>query len=255
MVLRPAIENEHEASVAVPERSYVFTTELVNATLLSAVAGYVDAAGFLALFGLFTAHVTGELVTAAAAVAEGHALRTPRLVMLPIFMGSVASTALVARTHRGQGGASLAPMLGLLTLALALFWAAGVALQPYATTPDGWAVLLIGAAGVSAMGVQNALMRHGLIGCTPTTIMTGNLTQVTMDLVEVLLPDRRRDRCTQAEIRDRLVKFGVPLLAFMVGAAAGGWLTEVFGLVSIALPTLVVGALALLASRAPARAG
>jgi len=152
----------------------------------------------------------------------------------------------------------VAPVLGLLTLALALFWAAGVVLHPCATTPDGWATLLIGAAGVSAMGVQNALMRHALTRFTPTTIMTGNLTQVTMDLVEVLVPDHRCDRQrrerARAETRERLAKFGVPLLAFMMGAAAGGWLTNVLGLFSIALPTLVVGALALLASRESARA-
>jgi uncharacterized membrane protein YoaK (UPF0700 family) len=170
----------------------------------------------------------------------------------------VAVTTLLARTHRRQGRSSMAPILGLLTLALALFCAAGVVLRHYATTPDGWATLLIGAAGVSAMGVQNSLMRHALTSFTPTTIMTGNLTQVTMDLVNVLVPDHRCDRQrsarARAETRERLAKFGVPLLAFMVGAAAGGWLTNVLGLFSIALPTLVVGALALLASRESARA-
>src|SRR3954454_19234716 len=39
--------------------------------LLSLNAGYVDTAGFLALQGLFTAHVTGNFVTFGAAVALG----------------------------------------------------------------------------------------------------------------------------------------------------------------------------------------
>lgn len=39
--------------------------------LLSLNAGYVDTAGFLALQGLFTAHVTGNFVTLGATVALG----------------------------------------------------------------------------------------------------------------------------------------------------------------------------------------
>ena len=44
--------------------------------LLSLNGGYVDTAGFLALQGLFTAHVTGNFVTFGAAV-------TPRAVTSP----------------------------------------------------------------------------------------------------------------------------------------------------------------------------
>ena len=40
-------------------------------TLLSFNGGYVDTAGYLALQGLFTAHVTGNFVTIAAALAFG----------------------------------------------------------------------------------------------------------------------------------------------------------------------------------------
>ena len=41
--------------------------------LLSFNAGYVDTAGFLALGGLFTAHVTGNFVTLGATLVHGTA--------------------------------------------------------------------------------------------------------------------------------------------------------------------------------------
>src|SRR5262245_13051997 len=42
-----------------------------SAALLSGVAGYVDAAGYLAIFGLFTAHLTGQLAAMSAAATDG----------------------------------------------------------------------------------------------------------------------------------------------------------------------------------------
>jgi uncharacterized membrane protein YoaK (UPF0700 family) len=209
--------------------------------VLSGVAGYVDTAGFLALFGLFPAHVTGELVTAGAALTGPHRL-APRLLMIPVFMSSVATTALIARAARRRGASSLTPVLGLLTLALALFCLGGVLLRPHATDADGWASLLVGGAGVWAMGIQNTLMRDALGGLTPTTIMTGNLTQTTIDLVELSFQRCARAR---ADTVRRLCRFGVPLLAFLLGAAIGGCLTRLYGLASIALPAAVVGALTL----------
>ncbi|MDF2696306.1 MAG: permease, partial [Labilithrix sp.] len=152
--------------------------------VLSAVAGYVDTAGYLTLYGLFTAHVTGNFVTAGAALAQ-HAPDgvVARLAMLPIFMAAVAATTLGARAVRRKGRSPLAPLLAAMTVALALFWAAGVLLRPQASSPDAWAVITIGGTGIAAMGVQNALMREALGTSAPTTVMTGNLTQVTIDLV------------------------------------------------------------------------
>lgn len=40
--------------------------------LLCFNAGFVDTAGFVALGGLFSAHVTGNIATFSAAVAQGH---------------------------------------------------------------------------------------------------------------------------------------------------------------------------------------
>ena len=57
--------------------------------LLSLTAGYVDTAGFLALQGLFTAHVTGNFVTLGASLALGTSGAIAKLLALPTFCAVV----------------------------------------------------------------------------------------------------------------------------------------------------------------------
>ncbi|HEX3853101.1 MAG TPA: YoaK family protein, partial [Polyangiaceae bacterium] len=91
--------------------------------LLSGIAGYVDAAGYLALYGLFTAHVTGNLVTAGSALARSATEGVgPKLTMLPVFMSAVGATTLLIRWLHRKGIAPLVPLLALMTGALALFF-------------------------------------------------------------------------------------------------------------------------------------
>ncbi len=230
----------------------VFGSEAAGATTLSAVAGYVDTAGFLALFGLFTAHITGDLVTAGTSLTGRLKFgASARLVMIPVFMISVAAATLLTRVLRRGGKATLSPLLALMTAALAIFGLTGVTLHPMANQPDAFAVIIIGAAGVVAMGIQNTLMRNALSSYSPTTIMTGNLTQCTIDLVEIWLPAMANNTISRmrarGEARQRLRKFGLPLLGFMLGAFAGAWLTHAWGLASISVPTLATGTLAIAA--------
>jgi uncharacterized membrane protein YoaK (UPF0700 family) len=203
----------------------------------------------MALFGLFTAHITGDLVTAGTALTEKVRLGSgARLVMVPIFMLSVAATTLFARRLNRSGKRTLAPMFVLLTLALAMFTITGVTLRPLASAPDAWAVIVIGGSGVVAMGIQNTLMRNVLSSYSPTTIMTGNLTQCTIDLIEMALPDPANDtlarRIARGDAGVRLKKFGLPLLGFMVGAFGGAYVTHFIDLASIAVPTVAMGLLA-----------
>jgi uncharacterized membrane protein YoaK (UPF0700 family) len=60
--------------------------------LLSLNAGYIDTVGFLALHGLFTAHVTGNFVTLGASLALGVSGLLAKLLALPVFCVIVIAT-------------------------------------------------------------------------------------------------------------------------------------------------------------------
>ena len=99
-----------------------FGNDALGVIVLSGVAGYVDTAGCLTLFGMLTAHVTGSLVTAGALAAEHPKLGAmARLAMLPIFMVTVAVTALFVRRRKRRGASALVPLLALMTSAWLFF--------------------------------------------------------------------------------------------------------------------------------------
>jgi uncharacterized membrane protein YoaK (UPF0700 family) len=249
-----------EASQLIVARAVqAFGSEVRGSALLAWVAGYVDAAGCLALYGLFTAHVTGTLV-AAGSMLSLHPDRTTleRLLLIPIFVAVVVVTTVFARLLRRRGSDVVPALLLLMALALAGFAVVGALLHPGKGRAAGHALLWVGGAGVAAMAVQNMLMRDVLRTFTPTTIMTGNLTQCTIDLVDFLFPTPRgafKDRrSARREAARRLRRSAPPLLAFLAGVALGGWLTLRYGLASVALPALVMGLTALVVWRRMRRA-
>src|ERR1700760_2356378 len=91
--------------------------------LLSLNAGYVDTAGFIALQGLFSAHVTGNFVTLGASLAHGTSGAIAKLLALPIFCAVVLAArlldTLLANHHRGALEALLALKVVLLVLGAA----------------------------------------------------------------------------------------------------------------------------------------
>jgi uncharacterized membrane protein YoaK (UPF0700 family) len=230
--------------------SHVMGNEFVGASALSFIAGFVDTSGYLALFGLFTAHITGDLITAAAVMTGGVSMASLiRLLMLPIFMLTIALTTILLRAMQSRGAKSIAPMLALMTVALSLFAAAGHYFGKNASDAGSLWVALIGGIGVAAMGIQNAMMRGALKSFSQTTVMTGNLAQFTIDLVDVFIPPRAAKASEAAEAKTklgkRLRKSGLPLFGFTLGAFAGAWLTSRYGLLSIAIPAFVSAILTL----------
>ncbi|EPK0079243.1 DUF1275 family protein [Klebsiella aerogenes] len=65
--------------------------------LLAASGGAIDTISFITLFGLFTAHVTGNLVVAGAALATNSEGILSKLLAIPVFMLAVALVTLVIK--------------------------------------------------------------------------------------------------------------------------------------------------------------
>jgi uncharacterized membrane protein YoaK (UPF0700 family) len=183
--------------------------------LLAFTAGFVDTAGFIALFGLFTAHVTGNFVLIGASIATFHAGILGKLLALPVFVLVVAATRLyVLRKERRKSNAAGALLLSEFTFLL-LFMAVGVAAAPF-TDADAPLTMATGMLGVMAMAVQNAAARTVFASLSPTTVMTGNVTQIVIDLVDLAMGSGQ-----SGEVRARLAKMTPPVATFAVGALAG----------------------------------
>jgi len=216
----------------------------LHSVLLSGVAGYVDAAGFASLFGLFPAHITGELVGDAIAFSSAHpGEHATHFWMLPVFVGSVIVAAFAARVLRRSGQRPLAGLLALITIALALFSLSEPLARAFHESAR-FTMLASGGCAVAAMGFQNALMRESLITSCPTTVMTGNLTLVIIDLADRVFCKLMRPNPRDRRPRSRLGPVALALIAFLICAVLGGLLTRTCGSLSVALPTLITGFLA-----------
>lgn len=185
--------------------------------LLAFTGGFVDTLGFVALFGLFTAHVTGNFVLIGAAmVGDGHAGVVAKLLALPTFVIGVAVMRVIQLQRERSARDTAAPLVATQLVGLVIFMAAGVWTGPFVRS-DGLAPIGVGLLGVLAMSVQNTAARSVFSRLAPSTVMTGNVTQLVMDLVDITT---RAPEAAAA--RNRVHKAWPPVAAFAVGSLGGG---------------------------------
>jgi uncharacterized membrane protein YoaK (UPF0700 family) len=201
-------------------------------TVLSIIAGSVDAIGFLGLGGLFTAHVTGNLVILAAHLVRGSGAPVAPMLSVPVFVAALGLTRLLTGTLERVGFASLRPLLLLQLLLLVGFLVLCVSAGPR-IDPDASIAILAGMLGVSAMAVQNALVQVSLKGAPSTAVMTTNITRFMMDVGDVMLARRPAD---VAKARDRAMRTWPAIVGFAVGCGAGAICEAAIGLRSLAFP-------------------
>ena len=184
---------------------------------MSLTAGYVDTAGFLALQGLFTAHVTGNFVTLGASLVLGTSGAVAKLLALPVFCAVILATRMASFSLPKAGLPILRTMLCLQVLLLA----AGAALAIHAGPEkkgDDLIAITAGMVLVAAMAIQNAASRIHLASAPPTTLMTGSTTQIMIDIADLI---RGLEGDAKLAAKARVSKMFTSVAAFALGCAGG----------------------------------
>ena len=204
--------------------------------LLTVVGGAIDTIGFIALLGFFTAHVTGNLVLAGSAFVKGGAGLWIKLGAIPLFIVTVMATKMWI-DRCSQSHVTLGWMFVTEALFLAAFMAAGLYFDPF-KDPGGIELALTGGLGLMALAIRNTASKTLIKHVSPSTMMTGNTTQLGIDLSNWL-------RAPSREHGLALLKSGSVVVGFVFGAFVGAVLYMHFGFWSV-LP--FVGAVLYLAS-------
>jgi uncharacterized membrane protein YoaK (UPF0700 family) len=220
----------HSGELQVADPSATETEELSQLgkhlpPLLSVVAGMVDLIGFLTLGNIFTAHITGNLVLASAAAARAGHLNPAQALAIPVFMLAVAGTWLIAHASNRRGVALVRLLLAvqfILLLAVLIF---SVAAKP-STNPHGLMAGIAVMIAVSAMGCQYALLRLALPKVVSTAVMTGNLTNAVLSLMELLSARGSLVAVDSERLKDSLRLLGGFLIGCLVAAVAVFFLAD-----------------------------
>jgi uncharacterized membrane protein YoaK (UPF0700 family) len=220
--------------------------------VLSIVAGYVDSCTYLGLFGVFVAQATGSFVLAGTLLVKSESGALARLFAIPFFFFAGMAVTVLVHSMRGRPRATLAWSLMVECLLLTCFLISSLAGAPFRgpDTPGAIITLLF---GMTAMGVQSALVRLLMRGVASTNVMTTNTTLLAINVAEILLGwlERRKFGSTSslnpnyAQARNEFVAV-LPLgLGFCAGTALGAIAYINVGLPCVLLAIFPVAGLAL----------
>lgn len=195
--------------------------------LLTIIAGYCDTVTFVAADSIFSAHVTGNFIVFAYQIIKGSdAHAWIKLLTFPIFILAVI-----------VGGRITLKSVNRYTI---LFWEGIILLLSgiasyvfgYLENFSEWTMYAVAMTTVFAMGLQNAFGKiyaketHG-----PTTMMTGNVTQASLDLGNLI-----KNGLKDTEVLLSLKKQLVTIFGFLIGCFLGAVAGKFFGLGTLVFP-------------------
>ena len=204
---------------------------------LSVIAGMVDLTGFFTLGHIFTAHVTGNLVVAAADAVHGGPFHLTQALAIPVFMLALAAVWLIAQISHQRGPSLVSPLLLVQFVLLAVVLAFSVIAKPSAA-PNGLMAAIAVMIAVSAMACQYALLRLAMPRAVSTAVMTGNLTNTVLSLMDSL---SNRHPLLPVDA-DRLKRSVHLLFGFLLGCLVAAYAVSVLGDWAWVLPVALSGA-------------
>lgn len=201
---------------------------------LGFLSGYVDTVGFIALFGLFTGHITGNFVLIGAALVEpqgGPVLL--KILAFPAFIVGVASARLLIAGLIKRDRHALLYGYALQLILLTAFMVLGYLATPTGSEPSDLAIAA-GIVGAMAMGAHNACGRLLLPHIAPTGMMTGNVTQLVIDTLDVLRGT------ADLSSRRRFIKYLWPVISFGTAAVSAAFVYSYTGFFALLLPIAIL---------------
>lgn len=199
--------------------------------LLTMTAGYCDTVTFVAADSIFSAHVTGNFIVFAYQIIKGSDVHAwVKLLTFPVFIIAVMAGGRIA--SKSTNHYTILFWEGLL-----LFFS-GVAAYVFGFLGifSKWTMYSLAMTTVLAMGLQNAFGKlysketHG-----PTTMMTGNVTQASLDLGNLLKKGKK-----DPEILLSFKKQFVTIMGFLFGCFLGAIAGKYFGLGTLILPGFAI---------------
>ena len=204
--------------------------------LLTYNGGYTDTAGFLALQGLFTAHVTGNFVTLGASLVNNNPGALAKLLALPVFCAVVAAVRFFSNCASSSNelvfNRLVAVKIGLFLVAPTVAMVAG----PFGDA-GSTAAFVTGMALVAGMAIQNAVHRIFFAKAPPTTLMTGSTTQIMMDLADLLRGNLSPEAHSQA--RGRCVTLLRSVGCFALGCACAALVYAAADRIVLIMPPII----------------
>jgi len=187
--------------------------------MLSFVGGYVDTLGFIALFGLFTAHITGNFVLIGSMLVHPSSGVLLKFVVFPSFMFAVVVSRVVILFFDKRDRSPLRLLYGTEMFLLSAFMLVGLMGQPFLTDTD-LAPIVAGVLAAFAMGLQNAISSSSLLTPTvSTTVMTGNVTTLIIGLVDMV---NSKNQMLKDQARGRVRELYPAVMLFFIGAICAG---------------------------------
>lgn len=215
-----------------PSSNLTFWQRYEIPVLLTTVGGAIDTIGFIGLLGFFTNHVTGNLVMAGAGLVKGGDGLWVKLGALPVFLITVMITKRIINIT-STNKPILSNLLFTEAIFLMAFLASAVYFGPFeqAGTLE---VAFTGFLGLIAFTIRNTAGKTTMGKMKPTLLMTGNTTQLGIDLSDYVFD---RNNCNMDSLKNSFALVS----SFTIGALVGAILFIYVGLWAIApfiLPVL-----------------